>query len=174
MLLWKRLPLISCVERQLIGEHLTQLIQKGLEILLEDERLGDLSLMYTLFARVKEGLKELCTAFAAYIKVCQLLEAQAYFLLGDMANIGYILTVSTLVEQKKGRTIVNPSDVEGDRTMVQELLDFKDCMDSVVEVCFHQNEKFVNSVKEAFECFINQRQNKPAELIGMSVFFLAL
>ncbi|CAG0898641.1 unnamed protein product [Darwinula stevensoni] len=130
-----RLPLISCVERQLIGEHLTQLIQKGLEILLEDERLGDLSLMYTLFARVKEGLKELCTAFAAYIK-------------------------------KKGRTIVNPSDAEGDRTMVQELLDFKDCMDSVVEVCFHQNEKFVNSVKEAFECFINQRQNKPAELIA--------
>ncbi len=50
--------------------------------------------------------------------------------------------------------------------MVQDLLDFKDKMDNIVITCIGKNEKFVNSVKEAFEYFINQRPNKPAELIG--------
>lgn len=66
--------------------------------------------------------------------------------------------------QKKGKTIV--IDPEKDKTMVQELLDFKDKMDNIVNTCFYRNEKFGNSLKEAFEAFINQRANKPAELIG--------
>lgn len=66
--------------------------------------------------------------------------------------------------QKIGRTIV--VDPEKDKTMVQELLDFKDKMDNIVNTCFQRNEKFSNSLKEAFEQFINLRANKPAELIG--------
>lgn len=50
--------------------------------------------------------------------------------------------------------------------MVQELLDFKDKVDSIIDICFMKNEKFVNAMKEAFETFINKRPNKPAELIG--------
>jgi len=50
--------------------------------------------------------------------------------------------------------------------MVQDLLDFKDKMDVIVRTCFEHNEKFTNSLREAFEFFINQRANKPAELIG--------
>lgn len=50
--------------------------------------------------------------------------------------------------------------------MVQELLDFKDKVDHIIDVCFLKNEKFVNAMKEAFETFINKRPNKPAELIG--------
>lgn len=60
-------------------------------------------------------------------------------------------------------------DPEKDKTMIQELLDFKDKMDNVVNVCFQKNEKFSNSLKEAFEHFINQRANKPAELIAKFV-----
>lgn len=57
--------------------------------------------------------------------------------------------------------------------MVQELLDFKDKMDNIVNTCFQKNEKFSNSLKEAFEQFINLRANKPAELIGRpSQFFI--
>lgn len=51
--------------------------------------------------------------------------------------------------------------------MVQDLLDFKDKMDHIVHNCFEHNDKFMNSLREAFEYFINQRSNKPAELIGM-------
>lgn len=61
-------------------------------------------------------------------------------------------------------------DPEKDKTMVQELLDFKDKMDNIVSVCFKKNEKFSNSLREAFEHFINQRANKPAELIGKLLY----
>lgn len=66
--------------------------------------------------------------------------------------------------QSFGSTIViNP---EKDKTMVQELLDFKDKVDHIIDICFMKNDKFVNAMKEAFETFINKRPNKPAELIG--------
>ncbi|XP_018322699.1 cullin-4B isoform X2 [Agrilus planipennis] len=128
--------LIHTVEKQLLTDHVTNILQKGLDGLLEENRLNDLSLLYSLFGRVKNGHTELCTAFNLYIK-------------------------------KRGRTIV--IDPEKDKTMVQELLDFKDAMDNIVATCFNKNEKFSNSLKEAFENFINQRTNKPAELIAKFV-----
>lgn len=68
----------------------------------------------------------------------------------------------------KGRAIVSTSP-ERDKTMVQDLLDFKDRIDEIVCKCYLNSPKFINSVKEAFECFINQRANKPAELIAKFV-----
>lgn len=58
--------------------------------------------------------------------------------------------------------------------MVQDLLDFKDKLDNIVRNCFDHNEKYVNSLREAFEFFVNQRSNKPAELIGMYLLLLLL
>ena len=49
--------------------------------------------------------------------------------------------------------------------------DFKDKIDNVISECFMKNEKFINAMKESFESFINQRQNKPAELIGEFYIF---
>ncbi|KAG8192285.1 hypothetical protein JTE90_002110 [Oedothorax gibbosus] len=125
--------LIQCVEKQLLGEHLSAILQKGLDLLLEEYRLNDVKLLYDLFARVKNGLSLLCSHFNLYIK-------------------------------KTGRVIV--SNPEKDKTMVQELLEFKERMDVIVNQCFQRNEKFVNTLKEAFETFVNQRPNKPAELIA--------
>ena len=42
-------------------------------------------------------------------------------------------------------------------------------MDNIINVCFSMNDKFMNAMKESFEYFINQRQNKPAELIAKYV-----
>ena len=50
--------------------------------------------------------------------------------------------------------------------MVEELLDFKEKLDRFLHECFRNNEKFSNTLKDSFEHFINQRANKPAELIG--------
>ncbi len=52
--------------------------------------------------------------------------------------------------------------------------DFKDKADNIIDTCFQRNEKFVNAMKEAFEVFVNHRQNKPAELIGKSCFLSPL
>lgn len=128
--------LISTVEKQLIGEHLVPILQKGLDALVEENRISDLKLMYNLLSRVKNGPQELNTSFCTYVK-------------------------------KRGRTIV--IDPEKDKTMVQELLDFKEKLDNIVVTCFGRNEKSVNSLKESFENFVNQRLNKPAELIAKFV-----
>lgn len=128
--------LIVTIERQLLAEHTAGILQKGLDLLLEENRTSDLSLLYSLFSRVKNGTVELCATFNAFIK-------------------------------KKGKTLV--IDPEKDKTMVQDLLDFKDKMDHIVQSCFERNDKFSNSLREAFEYFINQRSNKPAELIAKYV-----
>ncbi|ORX87608.1 ubiquitin-protein ligase, Cullin 4 [Anaeromyces robustus] len=57
-------------------------------------------------------------------------------------------------------------DSSKDPIMIQSLLDFKKDLDDVLELSFSNNERFVNTVKEGFETFINERQNKPAELIS--------
>lgn len=66
--------------------------------------------------------------------------------------------------KQRGQLIVSNS--ERDKFMVQDLLLFKEKMDRVVIECFMKQERFINSLKEAFEHFINQRPNKPAELIA--------
>jgi len=64
-----RKPLICCVEKQLLQEHVIQLLEKGLDQLLEQNRAADLTLIYSLFSRVKDGLSHLCTYFARFIKL---------------------------------------------------------------------------------------------------------
>ncbi|XP_047984787.1 cullin-4A [Leguminivora glycinivorella] len=128
--------LIHTIERMLLSEHLTAILSKGLEALMDGPRHSDLTTLYNLFSRVKDGLNELCSHFNAYIK-------------------------------KKGRTIV--IEPERDKSMVAELLEFKEQLDHVVGTCFQKNDKFLYSMREAFEHFINQRQNKPAELIAKFV-----
>ena len=58
--------------------------------------------------------------------------------------------------------MINP---EKDNVMIQELLDFKEKLDES-NICWNNNEKFLHALKDSFEHFINQRQNKPAELIA--------
>ncbi|XP_049729460.1 cullin-4B-like [Elephas maximus indicus] len=127
---------IAIVEKQLLGEHLSAVLQKGLSHLLDENRIQDLSLLYQLFNRVECGVQVLLHHWIDYI-------------------------------QKFGSTIViNP---EKDKTMVQELLDFKDKIDFIIDTSFLKNEKFIVAMEEAFETFINKRPNKPAELLAKYV-----
>ncbi|KAG2188621.1 hypothetical protein INT44_001376 [Umbelopsis vinacea] len=69
--------------------------------------------------------------------------------------------------KKTGGAIV--TDESRDSTMVQSLLAYKQKIDSIVADTFDHNPQFANSMREAFESFINSRQNKPAELIAKFV-----
>jgi cullin-4 len=57
-------------------------------------------------------------------------------------------------------------DEEKDKEMVERLLELKARLDEVLQRALQRSEPFSNSLKEAFESFINQRQSKPAELIA--------
>lgn len=126
--------LIACLEKNLIGDHVASMLQKGFDALMDERRLADLKLLYQLLSRVSAsgGIDQLRLVYSSYIK-------------------------------RKGREIViNP---ERDNTMIQELLDFKEKLDEISE-CWSHNEKFLHALKDSFEHFINQRPNKPAELIA--------
>ncbi|KAH8554516.1 Cullin family-domain-containing protein [Umbelopsis sp. PMI_123] len=69
--------------------------------------------------------------------------------------------------KKTGGAIVN--DESRDSTMVQSLLAYKQKIDIILAETFDHNTQFANSMREAFESFINSRQNKPAELIAKFV-----
>uniref|UniRef100_A0A8C5FLC4 Cullin 4A n=1 Tax=Gadus morhua TaxID=8049 RepID=A0A8C5FLC4_GADMO len=115
-------PLVYCVEKQLLGEHMTSILQKA------------------------HGDQE-------ETSTCHELRKPSQLLLWFLQAFG-------------GEIVGTP---EKDKDMVQELLDYKDKMDNVVHTCFARNESFINSMKEAFEAFINKRPNKPAELIAKYV-----
>ena len=66
--------------------------------------------------------------------------------------------------QKVGAHIV--LDVEKESEMVPSLLKLKGRMDRALHESFSSNPSFANALKEGFEGFINQRANKPAELLA--------
>jgi len=69
--------------------------------------------------------------------------------------------------KKRGEALIQ--DTEKDKTMVEELLNYKDKMDLILSESFSRNDDFVYALKEAFETFINSRQNTPAELLAKYV-----
>lgn len=60
-------PIIRIVEKHLIMNHISSILE-GLEELLNENRRKELKLLYCLLTRLKEGLTEICTYFNAYIK----------------------------------------------------------------------------------------------------------
>ena len=54
----------------------------GLDQLLTENRIQDLTRLYHLFSRVKDGLKELCASFSTFIKVNILLSGPFYLTIG--------------------------------------------------------------------------------------------
>ncbi|KAI8913801.1 Cullin, partial [Powellomyces hirtus] len=58
------------------------------------------------------------------------------------------------------------SDPARDASMVEDLLVFRDRISTIISQCFDDLDIFHNAMKESFEFFINQRQNRPAELIA--------
>jgi cullin 4 len=69
--------------------------------------------------------------------------------------------------KKTGEKIVNAKDQ--DKHMVQSLLDLKDKLDAILLKAFNKEESFTYALKNAFEYFINIRQNRPAEMLAKYV-----
>ena len=65
-----------------------------------------------------------------------------------------------------GVVVDRAAEAEKERELVQQLLDHKEYADRVAAECFAKNDRFLAAIKEAFEAFLNERQNKPAEMLG--------
>jgi cullin-4 len=87
-----------------------------------------------------------------------------YTLLGRVDGHKYLHGSFVDFIKKRGKVIVG--NVAKDKTMVEDLLEFKQQIDDVVFGPWQKNKVFVNGVREAFSDFINSRHNKPAEMIA--------
>lgn len=61
--------LIVCVEKQLLGEYLIVILQKGFDYLLDENRVLDFVQMYQLFSWVRGGQQVLLQYWSEYIKI---------------------------------------------------------------------------------------------------------
>ncbi|CAH8842089.1 unnamed protein product [Trichobilharzia szidati] len=129
--------LISTLVSELLTRPLDYLLDNGLVNPLKTKQTAQLSLFYSLISRVPNGIDKLRTHFRNYII-------------------------------QMGREIVeNPlQDVEKDRAMIQNLLDSRDFLSEIIGSCFANDSSFMRVLQEAYEEFINQRPNKPAEFLA--------
>jgi len=66
--------------------------------------------------------------------------------------------------KRAGLSLVMPEEKDVD--MVNNLLNFKDSLDRICAQAFDSNRDFSYAVKQAWESFVNERENKPAELMA--------
>ncbi|KFM25773.1 Cullin-4 [Auxenochlorella protothecoides] len=124
--------LMATLKASLLEEHMASLLQRGLDALIEEGRVEDLSRAYRLSERI-DALDGLRAAFKGHVRRV------------GLARVG---------------------DLEREGTLVSDLLTWRSRLESYVATAFARSEAFAQALKEAFEYFINQRQNKPAELIA--------
>lgn len=66
--------------------------------------------------------------------------------------------------RKRGAELAG--DASRDATLVEDLIAFKERLNTVTDTAFGKREAFAHVIQEAFEYFLNIRPNKPAELIA--------
>lgn len=131
-----RAPLMSVLNSELISKRLSFLLSSLSSLILE-HKFKELHLLYYLLSRVDNGVSNLRTEFKSIV-------------------------------MRVGCDIVdNPENsVEKDREMIQRLLEWKDTLTDSIREGFSDDSSFSRTVQDAFEDFINRRQNKPAECLA--------
>ncbi|XP_044263594.1 cullin-4A-like [Tribolium madens] len=124
--------LLDIVYTQLIENHITEILNKGFDELIDKKMYSELILIYKLFQKISNGTKYLINYFKDYIV-------------------------------KKGTTI---TDVKNEKNMIQDLLDFKDDLDKIIEMSFENKKEFHECVRLAFKNFINSFHAKSAQLLA--------
>mmetsp|Transcript_2995 Transcript_2995/g.4280 ORF Transcript_2995/g.4280 Transcript_2995/m.4280 type:complete len:759 (-) Transcript_2995:246-2522(-) len=132
-------PLITTVETKLIAPHALALMDRGFEQLMTGDRVDDLRRMYKLFG--KPG-----------VSVLEDLKA---------ALNNYV--------RRKGLELVNDDGGENAKLLIDRLLVFKSKQDAIMENAFEKNQQYTFALKDAWEHFLNAKQNKPAELLAKFV-----
>lgn len=128
--------LMEIIRKRLLKDHLNEILKKAVNVLIDENKMNELSLLYDLLEKIQSGHAELEKHFGEFIV-------------------------------KRGVLIVQHP--EKDKLMIQYLIDFKEKIDSIVNYSFRKNAKFLESVRNSFKYFINQRHNKPAELLAKYV-----
>ncbi|ORX90832.1 Cullin-domain-containing protein, partial [Basidiobolus meristosporus CBS 931.73] len=90
--------------------------------------------------------------------------SRLYILLERVGELELLRAFFGFYTKRVGLQIV--TNQNKDCTMVQDLLNFKEKLDLILDTSFQKNEGFSNTLKDSFESFLNIRQHKPAEMIA--------
>eukprot|EP00475_Leptophrys_vorax_P033265 TRINITY_DN5205_c0_g1_i1.p1 TRINITY_DN5205_c0_g1~~TRINITY_DN5205_c0_g1_i1.p1 ORF type:complete len:805 (-),score=215.21 TRINITY_DN5205_c0_g1_i1:777-3068(-) len=93
--------------------------------------------------------------------------SRMYSLLSRVRCLSELKKAFGLYVKKTGQTIV--LDKSNDATMIKTLIEFKSKLDQILKIAFQQNLEFSQVLRDMFESFINERANKPAELMAKFV-----
>merc|ERR1712087_999689 len=71
--------------------------------------------------------------------------------------------------RKKKENTIDLTTNKEDEQMVPKLLSFKQKLDELIAKSFAKNTRFRSIIRKSWEFILNQRQNKPAELMAKFV-----
>ncbi|BGP30931.1 hypothetical protein JCM10296v2_002693 [Rhodotorula toruloides] len=163
--------LMSLLDNVLIEQHLSSILEhpaSGLSTLIQDSRIDDLKLLYTLFGRVGKGHPALQAGVSAWIVA-----------IGRQINEGVSLAPEpdTHAEDAKGKGKA-ADEGEGAKkkpeaggainaktkaalAWVQNVLDLKDKFDTLLAKAFASDKAFEKSINDAFSVFVNENRKSP-------------
>jgi cullin 3 len=116
----------SIIEQEFITNHTQTLVNTGLEPMLMDNKIDDLSRMYALLARVPSNLDSMRDCLGKHVR------------------------------QKGLEIVMDQEKIKSPKLFVQLTLDMKRKYDIIVRDCFKGEKKADKKLKEAFDEFINK------------------
>jgi cullin-4 len=158
------------VAKHLVEKHLQRMLDEGFTKAFKENRVGDIARFFQLAKRCGGGkgggghetlsktTKDQREALASTLTDAS--NSSTKFV--DAVRRAFGVSLRSL-----GTEIVK--DEQREKDMVMRLLTLKSLADDAVHRAFESGETFVATNREAFEHFVNQRGNKPPELIAKFV-----
>ncbi len=175
-------PLQQLLEKNLLAKHLSTIIDmpgSGLVTMLDENRKDDLARMYTLFNKVAEGPTTLRLGLKTYIAakgklindaVASQTTQQAPSTDGPAKRDGEddaSFAAKSKAKEKAGDDASTPQAATAIR-WVEDVLDFKNKFDTILDTAFAKDTGCETSINEAFESFINTNKRAP-EFISLFI-----
>jgi cullin-4 len=158
------------VAKHLVEKHLQRMLDEGFTKAFKENRVGDIARFFQLAKRCGGG-----TGGGGHETLTKTTKDQREALAStstDASNsstkfVDAVRRAFGVSLRSLGTEIVK--DEQREKDMVMRLLTLKSLADDAVHRAFESGETFVATNREAFEHFVNQRGNKPPELIAKFV-----
>ncbi|CAO2203520.1 unnamed protein product [Urochloa humidicola] len=134
--------LMEAAQGELLARHIDQILKKensGCKVLLCDEKVEDLSRMFRLFSRIKDGLPPVSKTFQEHVNEV------------GMSTLKQAIDAATSKKSEK-KDVVTSLELD----YVRKILDLHDKYMAYVIGCFQNHTLFHKALKEAFEVVCNK------------------
>lgn len=169
-------PLQHLLEKNFLAKHLTTIIDipgSGLVTMLDENRKEDLGRMYILFNKVNEGPQTLRLGLKSYIAAKGKLINDAVTSQTAQQHAPSTDGLDEAASSIKGKAKAADADASTPQAAtairwVEDVLDFKNKFDSILDTAFVKDTGCETSINEAFESFINTNKRAP-EFISLFI-----